>query len=864
MTTADDSKISEGSGIYEFSKDDLCTLLISAAEPWNALSPFAEDLSVLAPTGNIPGPPLTSSLARVALVLARPDVCITHCYAGASVAPGGFTTCAKRTETNTFVVIEALQDDRYSVRVFCSLDAYLEWWVALLSSPAENPIPKDLPPTLPLPAMVYALHAVDAYRRAKEQSLLSHGPADSLQVKQAEFAATMIEAVERRDLRCLLPSFLYLTPGVIALLKEPPQEPRAMLEEAEFLRPRRDPVSGQGVFIFGGSAQRMGTEFSDGITVAVGFGVEVWTEQEGPLPLIEAFLAPTRLTNRLIQIEPDASGFGMAKHQALTQRELYITLFEMVAVALHPDAPKVALKRALLMAAPTQAQRPATVDPSNKQKADVASAQKTSSQIVCSHCGQANPATMKFCGECGNRLSPQTSVLPPAKPAAALKPLSRPSAPQGPTVTARQWFRTLSVVPRVHYRFRYDPADARRLIVVEHPGRLPKEILLEDVAQVLFLAQLLRRIRDEKLVSEEEFKALHAALLRVRDADGAIWTVGLGSLRWSRLEQGRWVPAEAPEMVWLDLDLLQAAVRRMPSHIGSQVIHVAGAEKPNIASPPVQAQSCRACGKPVRAGAKFCTSCGATIATSLPQGEEILFELPERKLKRLLDLVQYAREQSDRRPINGLLMVVDSQELQLVATDGHRLAIAAHPVNLRQASSRKIVLARDTVIELTESLAQRDTPVVIEVSPSRIRFWFSGGRSLAATAQLPEPEFPTYQSIVSSPRPNVMRVGRQSLAQALQRVSGGESVEVHWALDGSRLVINRAAAVDHGVQEQLPITYRGGSLRVDFNARYLLDVLTRLDCDQVEVALGGTLSSALITVPGRQDFKYVVMPVRGE
>jgi DNA polymerase III subunit beta len=43
---------------------------------------------------------------------------------------------------------------------------------------------------------------------------------------------------------------------------------------------------------------------------------------------------------------------------------------------------------------------------------------------------------------------------------------------------------------------------------------------------------------------------------------------------------------------------------------------------------------------------------------------------------------------------------------------------------------------------------------------------------------------------------------------------------------------------------------------------YLLDVLANVDTDEIECALGDASSSALITVPGRPDFKYVVMPMR--
>ena len=58
------------------------------------------------------------------------------------------------------------------------------------------------------------------------------------------------------------------------------------------------------------------------------------------------------------------------------------------------------------------------------------------------------------------------------------------------------------------------------------------------------------------------------------------------------------------------------------------------------------------------------------------------------------------------------------------------------------------------------------------------------------------------------------------------------------------------------------MTYAGDALDMGFNVNYLQDVLNNLDCGEVECALGDANSSALITVPGNDNFKYVVMPMR--
>ena len=60
----------------------------------------------------------------------------------------------------------------------------------------------------------------------------------------------------------------------------------------------------------------------------------------------------------------------------------------------------------------------------------------------------------------------------------------------------------------------------------------------------------------------------------------------------------------------------------------------------------------------------------------------------------------------------------------------------------------------------------------------------------------------------------------------------------------------------------LAVDYGGDPLDIGFNISYLLDVLNHVDSQDVSFALGDANSSALVQIPGRDDFKYVVMPMR--
>ena len=63
-------------------------------------------------------------------------------------------------------------------------------------------------------------------------------------------------------------------------------------------------------------------------------------------------------------------------------------------------------------------------------------------------------------------------------------------------------------------------------------------------------------------------------------------------------------------------------------------------------------------------------------------------------------------------------------------------------------------------------------------------------------------------------------------------------------------------------EEELPVDYQGEALDIGFNITYLLDALSNLASEHISIAFGDAASSALITMPGRDDYKYVVMPMR--
>jgi DNA polymerase-3 subunit beta len=245
-----------------------------------------------------------------------------------------------------------------------------------------------------------------------------------------------------------------------------------------------------------------------------------------------------------------------------------------------------------------------------------------------------------------------------------------------------------------------------------------------------------------------------------------------------------------------------------------------------------------------------------------PAGDVARFALPQKALRRLLGLVQYAMAQQDiRYYLNGLLMVVEEKQLKLVATDGHRLAFAS----LKLAADlprQEVIVPRKTVLELSKLLADVDDEVKIEVSPAQAAFSFG---SIELVSKLVDGKFPDYTRVIPTGHKNKLQIERESLRQALLRaaiLSNEKFRGVRWVLADGSLKIVSSNAEQEEAHEEIEVKYSGDALDIGFNVNYLLDVLNNVSGAEIECAFGDSSSSALISYAAEKDFKYVVMPMR--
>ncbi|PKO71555.1 MAG: DNA polymerase III subunit beta [Betaproteobacteria bacterium HGW-Betaproteobacteria-14] len=247
---------------------------------------------------------------------------------------------------------------------------------------------------------------------------------------------------------------------------------------------------------------------------------------------------------------------------------------------------------------------------------------------------------------------------------------------------------------------------------------------------------------------------------------------------------------------------------------------------------------------------------------TLTEGDTRQFSMTQKAFRQLIGKTQYSMAAQDvRYYLNGLLLLVEGKELRAVATDGHRLAYASVAIDT-ELPRQELILPRKTVLELNRLLVDSDEPLNITLASNQVRFAFG---SVVLVSKLIDGKFPDYERVVPAALRNHMTVARQTLMQAMQRaaiLTNEKFRGIRVVLADNSLKLIAANAEQEEAQEEIEVNYTGEPIDVGFNVGYLLDVLNNVHTDEVQWSFNDANSSALITVPGNDRFKYVIMPMR--
>ncbi|HZT03333.1 MAG TPA: DNA polymerase III subunit beta [Steroidobacteraceae bacterium] len=252
-------------------------------------------------------------------------------------------------------------------------------------------------------------------------------------------------------------------------------------------------------------------------------------------------------------------------------------------------------------------------------------------------------------------------------------------------------------------------------------------------------------------------------------------------------------------------------------------------------------------------------------AAEFPVVEEInaaqTLSLPQGEFRRLIDKTHFSMAQQDvRYYLNGLLLETHESVLRAVATDGHRLALCEMALP-SAGKGGQVIVPRKGVLELQRILGTEGN-VDLAIGTNHVRAQIG---DIRFTSKLIDGRFPEYSRVIPSSPARLVQADRDLLRQALQRtaiLSNEKYRGIRLAVRTDLLTIQAHNPEQEEAEDQVEVVYAGEEIEIGFNVNYLLDALSAIEGDKVEIGLGDANSSCLIHAPGLTQTRYVVMPMR--
>jgi len=226
----------------------------------------------------------------------------------------------------------------------------------------------------------------------------------------------------------------------------------------------------------------------------------------------------------------------------------------------------------------------------------------------------------------------------------------------------------------------------------------------------------------------------------------------------------------------------------------------------------------------------------------------------------LKQVVRAASTDDARAVLTGVLITADDDGVRMVATDSYRLAVRELPDSNILASGQKVLVPSRALNELQRILGGSEE-LTVRLG-ARDAVFEAGGTRL--TTRLIEGEYPNYRNLLPSQHPNVLTVEREALLEALRRVKimARDATPVRLGLGGDTVQLT-AITQDLGTaSEEIDARYEGAEMTVAFNPEYLTAGVDALDTDELTLSTMDPMKPAVIRGVGRDDYLYLLMPVR--
>lgn len=244
--------------------------------------------------------------------------------------------------------------------------------------------------------------------------------------------------------------------------------------------------------------------------------------------------------------------------------------------------------------------------------------------------------------------------------------------------------------------------------------------------------------------------------------------------------------------------------------------------------------------------------------------DPISFTLSTALFKTMIKQTVFSCGIEESRPVfTGTLLQVDGSTIRLVATDTHRLAFRISEIPNPESLNFSGIIPAKTLSEIYRLLREEDEILTIRFNQAQVVFQFG---SVYFLSRLIEGQFPNYKQVIPQTCETKVHLSVKNFLEAVERASllsrdntGANVVRLN--VENSELRIDQTSELGK-ISEQMSVEIEGKNVMIAFNAKFLVDALKVIDCENIIFELSGPFSPGVMRPLDDPNYLYLVLPVR--
>ena len=250
--------------------------------------------------------------------------------------------------------------------------------------------------------------------------------------------------------------------------------------------------------------------------------------------------------------------------------------------------------------------------------------------------------------------------------------------------------------------------------------------------------------------------------------------------------------------------------------------------------------------------------------------EKFRFSMSENSLKKVIrKTIAFVAQNEGKKPVlTGALFEIKNNVLNVVASDGHRLAVVKEEIK-ENTENNKFIVPGLTLRELLKVLKDEEDKVDIIVSDRTVLMDFG---NYQVYSRLLDGEFLKYEAIISAVNTLSVVAEKRYIVDSLERAlllinddisaKSENKIPVRFNIAYNKIDVSCITGKGQ-VNDTVPVELEGGELIIGFNCRFLLDALSACDEDKVKMEFSAPTSGCFIRSSKDDDsYVYMILPVR--